>query len=95
MFPPIRVSHIRRLTVRMITAVAMGSVTQFRLMEGAITLSIINTAYNTFPKSYLKNLLTPAEINAILDSRFTQISHGLEPGLRSEFGIKLAERYNL
>ncbi|KAF1974063.1 MFS general substrate transporter [Bimuria novae-zelandiae CBS 107.79] len=75
------------------TSVAMGSVTQFRLMGGAVTLAIINTARNAYLKSHLKGILEPEQINAILD--FAHTSGPLDPATQRVVGTKLAEGYNL
>jgi hypothetical protein len=74
-------------------AVAMGAVTQFRLMGGAVTLSIINTARNAYLRSHLKDILTTAQINTVLDS--APSSRDLDPATRHTVGIRLAEGYNL
>ncbi len=74
-------------------AVAMGSVTQFRMMGGAVTLSIINTARNAYLRSNLKELLTSEQINALLE--FAPASKTLDPAIKHAVGTKLAEGYNL
>ena len=79
--------------IRVFIAVAMGSVTQFRLMGGAVTLSIINTARNAYLRSNLKGLLTPEQIGSLLD--FAPTSKALDPATKHAVGIKLAEGYNL
>lgn len=72
----------------------MGSVTQFRLMGGVVTLAIINTARNAFLKSRLKGFLQPEQITAVLD----YAHHGrgtMNPVIERKVGITLAEGYNL
>jgi hypothetical protein len=71
----------------------MGAVTQFRLMGGAVTLSIINTARNSYLKSSLMSLLTPEQITSILD--FAPKANGFDAATRQAVGIKLAEGFNL
>ncbi|KAK3197256.1 hypothetical protein GRF29_1536g1100656 [Pseudopithomyces chartarum] len=75
------------------TSVAMGSVTQFRMMGGAITLAIINTVRNNFLKSSLKEVLKPEQISALLE--FSHPSSNLDPATQQVVGRKLAEGYNL
>lgn len=71
----------------------MGSVTQFRLMGGAITLSIINTVRNAYLKSHLKHVLDAAQIKALLD--FSHVSGTLSPEIQHTVGVRLAESYNV
>lgn len=71
----------------------MGSVTQFRMMGGAVTLSIINTARNSYLKSKLAGHLTPEQINEVLD--FAPKSGEFDPATRHAVGLKLAEGFNL
>ncbi|KAF1962121.1 MFS general substrate transporter [Byssothecium circinans] len=49
-------------------AVAMGAVTQFRVMGGAIGLSVVNTVMHGFLKSKLQGNLPATELNAFLKS---------------------------
>jgi hypothetical protein len=71
----------------------MGSVTQFRMMGGAITLAIINTVRNDFLKSSLKEVLKPEQISTLLG--FSHPSSNLDPATQQVVGRKLAEGYNL
>jgi hypothetical protein len=46
----------------------MGAITQFRVMGGAIGLSIVNTAMHGYVKSKLQSVLPTPELDAVLKS---------------------------
>ncbi|KAF2821599.1 MFS multidrug transporter-like protein [Ophiobolus disseminans] len=75
------------------TSVAMGAVMQFRLMGGAVTLSIINTARAAYLRSTLNDLLTAHQITQILE--FAPSVNAFDPATKHVVGIKLADAYNL
>lgn len=50
------------------TAVAMGTIAQFRVMGGVIFLAIVTTVFNSHVRSHLGEYVTPDQINTILQS---------------------------
>ncbi|KAF2798438.1 MFS general substrate transporter [Melanomma pulvis-pyrius CBS 109.77] len=74
-------------------AVAMGAITQFRVMGGAIGLSIVNTVMHGLLRSRLSPILHPAQLNKVLDS--TQAIIELPPAVREEVVLKFSEGYNV
>ncbi|KAF2179434.1 MFS general substrate transporter [Zopfia rhizophila CBS 207.26] len=74
-------------------AVAMGSIAQFRIMGGAIGLSIVHTAMNGFVKSRLLHLFTNEQFKAIMNS--AEAVKSLEPQTRELVTSVLAQGYNL
>ena len=52
----------------MCKAVALGSVTQFRIMGGVIGLAIVTAAYKGYIQSHLGSFLTPEEMSQLLES---------------------------
>lgn len=86
-------SHLEvKLTLNQ-TAVAMGAVTQFRLIGSAVTLSIINTVRDSYLRSSLKNLLTPYQIRSILE--YAPAARAIDLAIRESVLVKVAEGYNL
>lgn len=49
-------------------AVALSTVTQFRVMGGAIGLAIVTTVLNSFVRSNLSKFLTPEEVEGLLQT---------------------------
>lgn len=52
----------------MISATAIGTVSQFRYMGGAVGLAIATNVLNSYVTSKLGNLLTPEQISAVLET---------------------------
>ena len=50
------------------SAVALGSVTQFRIMGGVIGLAIVTTVQNSFVRHRLSQSLSPNQIDQFLQS---------------------------
>ncbi|ORX95042.1 major facilitator superfamily domain-containing protein [Clohesyomyces aquaticus] len=74
-------------------AVAIGAITQFRVMGGAIGLSILNTAMHGYLKSKLAGTLPKTELGALLNS--AQALVGLSPSHQVAARTALVHGYNL
>jgi hypothetical protein len=74
-------------------AVAMGAITQFRIMGSAIGLSIVNTVMHSVLRSRLILILTTEQLDKVLDS--AQAIVGLPAAVREEVVLKFAEGYNI
>ncbi|KAF2706214.1 MFS multidrug transporter-like protein [Pleomassaria siparia CBS 279.74] len=74
-------------------AVAMGAITQFRIMGGAIGLSIVNTAMHGLLRSRLSPILKGAQLDQVLNS--AQAIAALPVAMRKEVLLKYSEGYNL
>ncbi|KAF2871199.1 major facilitator superfamily domain-containing protein [Massariosphaeria phaeospora] len=74
-------------------AVAMGAVSQFRIMGGALGLSIVHTARNSFLRSKLSAFLSGGEVKQLMDSA-TSLAQ-LDPRIRTEVTGIMLEGYNI
>lgn len=71
----------------------MGSVAQFRVMGGAITLAIVTTAFNGSVRSRLSHTITDAQINNLLSSALAVESFA--PEMQATIKYTFAVGYNL
>ncbi|KAH7413975.1 MFS multidrug transporter-like protein [Phaeosphaeria sp. MPI-PUGE-AT-0046c] len=74
-------------------AVAMGAITQFRIMGGAIGLSIVNSVMHGMLRSGLIPILTSLQLNKVLDS--AQFIAVLPPQVREQVLLKFSDSYNV
>lgn len=74
-------------------AVALGSVTQFRIMGGALGLAIVTAAYKGFVISRLDKFLALEQRQAILQS--AEAIQSLTPAVQAEVKKIFAGGYNL
>jgi hypothetical protein len=74
-------------------AVAMGAITQFRIMGGAIGLSIVNSVMHGMLRSGLAPILTSRQLNEVLDS--AQYIAGFPPKVREQVLLKFSDSYNV
>jgi hypothetical protein len=74
-------------------AVAMGAITQFRIMGGAIGLSIVNSVMHGMLRSGLAPILTSLQLNEVLDS--AQYIANFPPKVREQVLLKFSDSYNL
>ncbi|KAG9201297.1 hypothetical protein G6514_005845 [Epicoccum nigrum] len=74
-------------------AVAMGAITQFRIMGGAIGLSIVNSVMHGMLRSGLAPILTPLQLDEVLDS--AQYIAGFPPRVREQVLLKFSDSYNV
>ena len=75
------------------TAIGTNAIVQFRLMGGAIGLSIVTTVMNSYVQSQLKKFLTPDQVRALLDTTGTLT--GLSPTLRQFVQDAFARAYDI
>lgn len=73
---------------------AMGAVTQLRIMGGALGLSIVTSAMQTLLRSKLGPLLDPEQLEKVLASA-REVSHITPAELQQEILFQFAEGYNL
>ena len=71
----------------------MGSIAQFRVMGGAISLAIVTSAFNSLMTNRLGGLLARSELDALLHSPaiITSFPDNVQASIRASFG----ESYNL
>jgi hypothetical protein len=74
-------------------AVAMGAITQFRIMGGAIGLSIVNSVMHGMLRSRLAQILTSLQLDKVLDS--AQYIAVLSPQVREEVLLQYSDGYNV
>lgn len=74
-------------------AVAMGAITQFRIMGSAIGLSIVNSVMHSMLRSGLAPILTPLQLNEVLDS--AQYIADFPPKVREQVLSKFSDGYNV
>ncbi|KAF3000694.1 hypothetical protein E8E13_002257 [Curvularia kusanoi] len=74
-------------------AVAMGAITQFRVMGGAIGLSIVNTVMHGMLRSGLAPILTSLQLAEVLNS--AQNIANFPPKLREQVLLKFSDSYNV
>ena len=74
-------------------AVAMGAITQFRIMGGAIGLSIVNSVMHGMLRSGLAPFLTSVQLGEVLDS--AQNIAGLSPKVREQVLLTFSDSYNV
>ena len=74
-------------------AVAMGAITQFRIMGGAIGLSIVNSVMHGMLRSGLAPFLTSVQLGEVLDS--AQNIVGLSPKVREQVLLTFSDSYNV
>lgn len=75
------------------SAVAMGAVTQFRIMGGALGLAIATNVLNTYVKSHLSASIAPQQVSTILSS--AEEINVLDPAVRSTVRAIFGHGYNL
>lgn len=75
------------------TAVATAAVIQFRLMGGAVGLAIVTTVFNGEVRPKLENILSLAQLRALLQS--TAVIQSFQPELQSRVRSIFAEGFNL
>ena len=91
MFVPTFLSLLGNLLI--LSAVAMGAVTQFRALGGVVGLSIGANVLNSHVKSSLAHLLSPEQLGGILES--TEIIAKLPESLQFMIRKTFADGYNL
>ncbi|PVI05167.1 MFS multidrug transporter-like protein [Periconia macrospinosa] len=74
-------------------SVAMGAITQFRIMGGAIGLSIVNSVMHGMLRSGLTPILTSLQLDKVLDS--AQYIAVLPPQVREQVLLKFSDSYNV
>ena len=77
----------------MVTAVALGAITQFRIMGGVIGLAIVTAAYKGYVLSHLSQFVTPQERDSLLQS--TKALLTLSPEVQDHVRAIFAAGYNL
>ena len=75
-----------------ILAVALGGVTQLRILGGTVGVAVATNLLNNRVKTHLSSVLPPGQLNAILQS--TQIIENLEAGIQKQVKSVFAEGYN-
>lgn len=83
-------NHTRSLLT--ILAVALGGVTQFRVLGGTAGVAIATSLLNNHVKNSLSSTLRSDQLSAVLQS--TQIIGTLEPTLQVQVRMVFAEGYN-
>lgn len=71
----------------------MGANSQFRIMGGAIGLSIINTVMHSFLRSHLSSILTLPQLESVLGS--AQAIAALPTNKYEQVVLEFSEGYNI
>ncbi|KAI1267056.1 MFS multidrug transporter-like protein [Xylariaceae sp. FL1019] len=75
-------------------AVALGAISQFRIMGGAIGLSIATSAFNSLVRHELQLFLSPGQLNALLASP-AELNPIIAPALQEPVRVAFADGYSL
>lgn len=73
-------------------AVALGGITQLRILGGAIGVAIATNLLNNYVTSKLSSVLSANQLREVLQS--TQVVATLEPALQARVKTAFAEGYN-
>ena len=76
-----------------LAAVAMSAVVQFRTMGGAIGLAVVTNVMSAYVRKHLREILAPAQINALLET--TEAFASLSPETADIVRTTFAHGYNL
>ena len=75
------------------SAVALGSVAQFRHMGGVIGLAVVTNILNSFVKPRLSSLLTADQVDSL--SQASAVVDTFEPALRNQIRSIFSSGYNI
>lgn len=83
----------KEANTKLYTAVAMGSVAQYRILGSAIGLAIVTAAFNGLVRDHLDGFLPSSEVDNLLTSpgNISAYSDAMQGTIRDAFG----DGYNL
>ena len=75
------------------SAVALGSVAQFRYMRRVISLAVVTNVLNSFVKPRLSGLLTADQVDSLLQA--SAVVNTFEPALQDQIRSIFPSGYNM